>query len=121
MANSEYIGLINCPLCGNENATVHEQKTGTKKGRRYYRCYETVNGSSMRCGTIQCIGPNGQQFINSAMRPIGQTEKAPAVEPVPVEPIAPPSEEPKKEPEPIAEPPARRGLLTNFLNAIGDE
>ncbi len=83
MAKASYLGLITCPMCGNENATVHQQTSGTKKGRLYYRCYETINGSAMRCGTIQCIGPTGQTFINSNQRPIGQQEPpAPPVEPV---------------------------------------
>lgn len=109
MAKASYIGLIKCPICGNENATVHKQETGTKKGRLYFRCYETVNGSAMSCGTIQCIGPSGQTFINSNLRPIGQeVPPAPAIEPPqPIgqtDPVEPPKVEPEIQPEPISEP-----------------
>lgn len=96
MAKASYLGLITCPICGNENATVHKQETGTKKGRLYYRCYETINGSAMRCGTIQCIGPTGQTFINSNLRPIAQPSPAPKK---PVDEIVP---EPIGQPEPPA-------------------
>lgn len=104
MANASYIGLVTCRLCGNENATVHKQESGTKKGRLYYRCYESVNGSDMLCGTIQCIGPTGQIFINANMRPIGQ-QTAPSTKIEQVEPIGQPDpvEPPPIEPqEPIA-------------------
>ncbi len=109
MAKASYLGLITCPMCGNENATVHKQETGTKKGRLYFRCYETINGSAMRCGTIQCIGPTGQTFINSNLRPIGQeVSPAPAIEPPqPIgqpDPVEPPKVEPEIQPEPISEP-----------------
>lgn len=104
MAKASYTGLITCPICGNDNATVHRQESGTKKGRLYYRCYESVNGYVMRCGTVQCIGPTGQTFINANLRPIGQqTAPAPKIEPV--EPIGQPVtvEPPPIEPqEPIA-------------------
>lgn len=125
MANSSYVGLITCPHCGNENATVHEQQTGTKKGRKYYRCYSEINGSQMNCGTIQCIGQRGQDWINQNMRPIGQqpeqkpparpiaqtvepevpqiTETEPIGQPEPVEPEIEPIGEP--EPEQLPEPP----------------
>lgn len=110
MAKASYIGLITCPICGNENATVHQQETGTKKGRKYYRCYQTVNGSAMRCGTIQCIGEAGQVFINANLRPIGQPEQAPEppkpIQPEP-EPIGQPEPSevpPMPEPEPIGQP-----------------
>lgn len=117
MANSEYVGLVTCPLCGNDSATVHQQKTGTKKGRLYYRCYETINGAAMCCGTIQCIGPSGQAFIKKAMRPIGQEAEPPVK---PVDTLAPERE--SVEPEPIAQPePKRRGLLENFLTSLGDD
>lgn len=72
MASSAYVGLITCAHCGNQNATVHEQQNGTKKGRLYYRCYTEINGSIMRCGTIQCIGQYGQDWIKAHLRPIGQ-------------------------------------------------
>lgn len=109
MANAIYIGLITCPLCGNENATVHEQKTGTKKGRFYYRCYTEINGASMCCGTIQCIGHAGQEFIKANLRPIGQPTPAPLPKPEPKpEPIGEPApvleELPAVEPVPIVEP-----------------
>lgn len=106
MANSSYVGLINCPHCGNENATVHQQQTGTKKGRFYYRCYSEINGSVMLCGTIQCIGQRGQDWINQNMRPIGQqTPPAPTPRPIaqPVEP-EPQADPEKSEIEPIGQP-----------------
>lgn len=110
MAKASYIGLIKCLLCGNENATVHRQETGTKKGRLYFRCYETINSSAMRCGTIQCIGPTGQDYINSNMRPIGQQSPAPKPVPVQVEPepigqLELPAQVPENpEPGPIGQP-----------------
>jgi hypothetical protein len=105
MAKASYIGLITCPICGNENATVHKQESGTKKGRLYYRCYESINGSTMRCGTIQCIGSTGQTFINSKLRPIGQPiESTPVTEPVlPIGQPAPVEPEPIIQPAPIAD------------------
>lgn len=99
MANAKYIGLITCPLCGNENATVHEQQTGTKKGRKYYRCYSEINGSQMLCGTIQSIGPSGQDYINSNMRPIGHQVSTPQ----PVRPIVEQKVAQKRKARPIAE------------------
>ena len=103
MANSSYVGLVTCPHCGNENATVHQQQTGTKKGRFYYRCYSEINGNTMRCGTIQSIGQTGQDWINSNMRPIGQqSPKIPDVRPI-GQPIAP-EIEPVQEQEPIGQP-----------------
>lgn len=106
MANSSYVGLIKCPHCGNENATVHQQQTGTKKGRLYYRCYSEINGAVMLCGTIQCIGQSGQDWINANMRPIGQKKQPePKTRPIaqPVEPESPPAPE-ITENEPISQP-----------------
>ena len=129
MAKSDYVGLIDCPLCGNDRATVHQQQSGTKKGRFYYRCYSEVNGAVMRCGTIQCIGPTGQDFIAAKMRPIGHQEAPPPEEPAPApEPIGEPEPAPAPEPE-TEKPPARPigqekrggGLLSNFLQSIGDD
>ena len=120
MANSKHIGLITCPHCGNESATVHEQQTGTKKGRRYYRCYESVNGNVQLCGTIQCIGPTGQAFINANMRPIGQNGTP---EPAP-EPIGQPQPvpEPEAPQEPEAQPAAtRRRRIGSFLASLGGD
>ena len=68
MASSEKIGFIKCGLCGNENATVHKQTRGTKKGVLYYRCYTEIDGATMACGTIQCLGFRGQEFIKANMR-----------------------------------------------------
>ena len=141
MANSSYIGLITCPHCGNANATVHKQQTGTKKGRFYYRCYSDINGSVMLCGTIQCIGQKGQDWINANMRPIGQpvapapekrpiarpiepepppvTENEPIGQPEPVEPeiepIAPPVE-PEPEPQNEPAPAPKRSVLDYLIN-----
>lgn len=106
MANSSYIALIKCAHCGNENATVHQQQTGTKKGRLYYRCYSEINGTVMLCGTIQCIGQSGQKYINDNMRPIGQSiPELPALRPI-AQPVAPelppePESEPIGQPEPL--------------------
>lgn len=94
MANSKYIGLITCPLCGNEHATVHEQQKGTKVGRRYIRCYSEINGNKMECGTLQCIGPSGQRFIERNLKPLEPVEK----------PIAQNPPEPTPEPEPANRP-----------------
>lgn len=98
MANSKYIGLIKCPLCGSESATVHEQQSGTKKGRTYYRCYTEINGAKQRCGTVQCIGPTGQEFIAKHMRPL-----SPAPAPI-VQPTQSPEPPPVAAPEPIGQP-----------------
>ena len=107
MANSNYVGLITCAHCGNENATVHQQQTGVKKGRLYYRCYSVINGSVMLCGTIQCIGQSGQKYINENMRPIGQHSPVlislrPIGQPVAPEPQPEPENEPIGQPEPLA-------------------
>lgn len=137
MANSSYIALIKCAHCGNESATVHQQQTGTKKGRLYYRCYSEINGSVMLCGTIQCIGQTGQKYINDNMRPIGQhsselptlrpigqstplgTPPAPQNEPIgqsgAVEPeVAPIAETIEQENEPAPAP--RRSVLDYLVN-----
>ena len=92
MAN-EVLGVINCPLCGNPDATVHRQ--GGRRVALYYRCYETTGSMNAVCGTIQCTGPKGQEIIARLMagktvepkaqtepeklpaRPLGQTEPAP--------------------------------------------
>ena len=125
MAKSEFIGLVYCPICGNDEATVHEQASGTKKGRRYYRCYTERNGTRQRCGTIQCIGEYGQKYINENMRAIGQPEKAPE----PIGQIETPEIEPEKvRSVPIVPvtptPPKKNSLLGNFLASMsegGDE
>ncbi|WP_444957757.1 hypothetical protein [Microbulbifer sp. ZKSA002] len=123
MAKSAMIGMINCALCGNDQATVHEQRTGSKKGRLYYRCYESAGSNTMRCGTIQCLGPNGQQYIQSNIRPIGQTgqESAPIGQtPASNEP-APPSDSPQR---PIGEQqpePKKRGWLAGLLAEDDDD
>lgn len=105
MANSECVGVMECPICCNDQATVHKQRTGTKKGRLYYRCYTEPMGVTMRCGTIQCIGPDGQEAIKQRMRPIDQQrqEKEPIQEVesddfVPGEPIAQQEQEERREP-----------------------
>lgn len=134
MANSKFVGLITCPLCGNEQATVHEQQTGSKKGRRYYRCYSEINGSTMVCGTIQCLGPAGQEYIAGNIRPIGQAEPEPAPidkpEPEPAhqpEPEPAPIDDPEPEPEPIEQPteqPHRTGFgraLATLLSEDDDD
>jgi len=116
MANS-VIAEITCPLCGSDCATVHEQERGNKKGRRYIRCYTTAGGLSMRCGTLQCIGPNGQEFIERA---IGRREPEPAE----VRPIGQP--EPKKEQqnEVVPVPPrpiAKRSFVSSLAGLLGEE
>lgn len=119
MATSKHIGLITCPHCGNESATVHEQQTGTKKGRRYYRCYETVNGNVQLCGTIQCIGPTGQAFINANMRPIGQNDTPkPAQEPI-GQPLT--ATEPETPTQEERQPAPRSRRIGAFLDSLGGE
>lgn len=111
MAASELMGLITCPMCGNENATVQKMTTGSRKNRLYFRCYESVGSTVMCCGTIQCIGQTGQDFILQNMRPVSaqvpkiqpKTKPAraiaqkPAIAPAPL-PVEP---EPAIAPEPI--------------------
>ena len=127
MASSKQTGLIDCPLCGNNQATVHQQQTGTKKGRYYYRCYESPGSNVMQCGTIQCIGPKGQEFILANMRPlpgesIAQAEPPPpAQEETPAAPIA--QEETPAEPIGQEEPeqPPAKGWLNSLLGDDDDE
>ena len=59
------LAKINCPLCGNVHATVHEQ--ANRGNKKYFRCY---NGDFGDCGTIQCTGAGGQRFITKNMRPL---------------------------------------------------
>ncbi|WP_299592719.1 hypothetical protein [uncultured Microbulbifer sp.] len=124
MAKSAHIGMITCPLCGSDQATVHQQRSGSKKGALYYRCYSEIGGLSMRCGTIQCLGPTGQEFVKASMRPIGQPEPDPAPigqpDPAPAAPDAP-IDPPESDPAPKAPPtPARAGGgLLGFL--MGDD
>lgn len=88
--SNEILALINCPLCGNPEATVHRQ--GGRRVALYYRCYKTAGSQDAVCGTIQCTGPKGQDVITRLMgmepkgqtepeklpdKPKGQTEKAP--------------------------------------------
>lgn len=123
MANSEYIGLITCPHCGNDQATVHQQRTGSKKGRRYYRCYSEVNGYAMRCGTVQILGPTGQDFINANMRPIGESpaEPAPIGDPAPAPAGDPPPKEQPPEPVPPKGEGKPRSVLESFLFGGDDD
>lgn len=124
MASSEYIGLIRCAHCGNENATVHRQTKGTKKGRLYYRCYTEINGRQQECGTIQCIGPAGQKYVEANMRPLDVTQEPAAPAPVPAEdqidfiqeqepePPAPvPVPEPATDPAPVEPAPKKKSFL----------
>lgn len=118
MATSTMVGMVKCPICGNPDATVHEQQRGTKKGRLYYRCYTVAGGASMRCGTIQCIGQEGQQYLRANMRPVDGPKAEPAAEPEP----APPIGQPEPAPEPAAQPQPtrkRRGLLSAVAEAWG--
>lgn len=46
------LGHCTCPHC-NDQATVHQEKTGRKKAK-YYRC---------QCGTVQIRGETGQRWI----------------------------------------------------------
>jgi hypothetical protein len=78
---AEILGSITCPMCGNEAATVHQQARG-KKGARYIRCYDGRGGASMRCGTLQCIGPTGQRYIDANMRAEPAKASAPVAAPV---------------------------------------
>lgn len=104
MANSKYIGLLTCPHCASEIATVHEQQTGNKKGRKYYRCYTEINGTVQKCGTVQCIGPDGQAFIEKNIRPIDQEPPKPPPEPEPMPVPDQPIGQTEPEPEPIGQP-----------------
>ena len=58
---NKIIGELDCPLCGSDKATIHEQSKG--KARFYIRCYESHGSNVMRCGTLQAIGPTGQEYI----------------------------------------------------------
>jgi hypothetical protein len=66
---NDVIGKITCPLCGNNEATVHEQKNRGHK--KYFRCYDGEFGD---CGTIQCTGSGGQRFIEQKMRRVTPAE-----------------------------------------------
>lgn len=71
------IGSITCPLCGNPDATVHEYERGSKRGTRYFRCYDKPGSTVMRCGTIQPAGFTGQEFIKRHMVAIAPGEALP--------------------------------------------
>lgn len=64
------IGHIECPLCNNDKATVHREGRGKKA--MYYRCYDGPNGT---CGTIQCRGPGGQDWITRNIRALEPEKK----------------------------------------------
>jgi hypothetical protein len=66
---NDVIGKIDCPLCGNNNATVHAQKN--RGNKKYFRCYSGEFGD---CGTIQCTGVGGQRFIEKNMRSVNPVE-----------------------------------------------
>lgn len=59
---NKIVGKIKCPICGSADATIHQHAKG-KQRKFYIRCYEGEGSSVMRCGTIQCLGPTGQKFI----------------------------------------------------------
>lgn len=130
MASSEHIGLIRCAHCGNHNATVHRQTKGTKKGRLYYRCYTEINGKVQKCGTVQIIGPAGQEYINANMRPLESgpvPDREPAPAPVSAENqidfVQEQEEEPEPTPVPVADPkPApRKKSLMQWLTEDDDD
>ena len=64
------IAKITCPLCGNDDATVHRQKD--RKRKLYFRCTGESFGDG--CGTIQCTGTSGQVFITKNMRELNSIE-----------------------------------------------
>jgi len=73
MANPR-IADIECPFCG-EVASVHREAKGRR--RLYIRCYDA--DGAQRCGTLQCRGPKGQEYIEQHARWLdldGQDEAA---------------------------------------------
>lgn len=58
---NKIIGELYCPLCGSDQATIHEQNKGKKKF--YIRCYEGHGSNVPLCGTLQATGPTGQEYI----------------------------------------------------------
>lgn len=117
----EIEGTITCPLCGNDQATVHRQARG--KRALYMRCYESRGGAVMRCGTLQCIGPAGQAFIERHMH---RAHPAPANEPIAPEPAPAPPREAANEPiasEPDKAPARQRraGMLGRFMESLTQE
>lgn len=101
----EIIGTLKCPHCGNEHATVHEQKG--KANKLYYRCYARPGSADPRCGTVQITGPSGQEWIRANMV---SASKDP--EPAPADP------QPTKDPAQQPEPPKKSGTLGGFINAF---
>lgn len=107
MANPT-IGYIQCPTCGNPNATVHEQAKGRKKKNKYTRCY-SADGQAI-CGTSQVTGPAAQKWIEDNMRSDRIDE--PAAEPVP---------DPQPDPEAEPKPEKARGFMAWWTEADDEE
>lgn len=108
MANP-IIGHVQCPMCGNPNATVHEQQKGKARQKKYYRCY-TPDGNG--CGTIQSTGPDGQAYIEQNWRPLNMPKPdnlAETVEPTPEADNNPPADTPQDPPK------KSRGLMGLFI------
>ncbi len=70
------LATIPCPTCG-EEATVHREARG--KRAYYIRCYE-ADGMTARCGTLQCRGPKGQEYVQKYARGLGVDGQDQAVE-----------------------------------------
>jgi len=58
MSGNPPIGTLTCPHCGNQAASVHRMKKGSRL--MYYKCYGGPQGD---CGTVQLYGAHGQQWI----------------------------------------------------------
>jgi len=103
---SEILGVLRCPHCGSDDATIHRHAKNT---RLYYRCYQEKGSNIMRCGTVQIIGPSGQQYLQRILDN-GPAIAKPAPENVPKVAIAKPVEQP---------PSVKQSFLDRFL--AGDD
>lgn len=112
MANP-ILGHIQCPICKQPNATVHEQNKGKAKRKKYIRCYKPNGGG---CGTAQVTGPDAQQWIEDNWRPLDEPAPDGLADPVEPTPEADQGKPDDKEPEQ-----KKRSLLSRILVADDDE
>ncbi len=119
MAAKEPIGDTKCPLCQGE-ARIFQVAGSSMRGLMYIRCGEVFRSASTGCGTFQCYGESGQEWIrkNANLYGVEKPEPAPPVAPAPVvEAVA----DPEPPAAPPAPPPAKKSSLLEGLASIFED
>lgn len=112
----EILGVMTCPHCGNQDATIHMHE---KNIRLYYRCYNGQGSNEMICGTVQIMGPKGQEYLKARL-PRQDAIAKPEPEPAQNDAIAKPATAPPPKPAP-AKDGVTSGFLDRFLAGDPDE